>query len=418
MNRDSDIHPPAVLDGVRVLELARVGPPAFCTMMLGDFGAEVIKVETPGKYGETFGTGNSPGREHRRAAAANALNRNKRSIVLDLKAEAGRAIFRRLVETADVLVEGFRPGVMARLGAGYPELAALNPRLIYCSLSGFGQTGPYRDRPGHDLNYIALGGVLNLIGGRDALPAIPLNLVADYAGASLHATIAILLALLARAQTRRGQFVDVAYLDGTVALLAASPVLARFLAGGPGIARGEGVFSGAYPYYAVYEAGDGRLLTLACAEPHLWRQFCAAVGHEDWTPFVCRTEHFTAAPDEGMQRVKADVAALIRTRSCAEWLERLESTGACVAPVLTLEEVVEDQHLRERGMFLDVDAGGMGTVRHPGIPFKLSATPGRVRHPGPVRGEDTEAVLREVGLSEEEIEAARSAGAIEETQHA
>lgn len=411
--RTSDTDGYAVLEGVRVLELARVAPPAFCTMMLGDFGAEIIKVETPGKYGEVFGSGNSPGPKHRTAAAANALNRNKRSIVLDLKGDVGRALFRRLVESSDVLVEGFRPGVMARLGAGYPELSAINRRLIYCSMSGFGQSGPYRDRPGHDLNYIALGGVLNLIGAPGELPAIPLNLVADYAGASLHATIAILFALLARGHTGRGQFVDVSYLDGTVALLAASPVFARFLAGGPAVRRGENVFAGGYPYYAVYEASDGRLLTLACTEPHLWREFCRAVGRDDWMSSVFRPEHFAAAPDAEMQRVKAEVAALVRTRPCAEWFDRLAGTGACTAPVLTPEELVRDGHLRERGMFVDVDAGGGTTVRHPGIPFKLSDTPGRVRHTGPVRGQDTEAVLRELGLSAEEIETLRRTGAIE-----
>src|SRR5919108_2374408 len=198
------------LAGIQVLELVRVAPGAFCTMMLADMGAEVLKIETP--------LAAPSGEEAARRAAFDFVNRNKRSIAINLKHTQGQKLLHQLAAEADVVVEGFRPGVMARLGGDYATLSQLNPRLIYCSLSGFGQDGPYRDLPAHDINYLALGGVLNLIGEPDRHPAIPLNIVADYAGASMHGVVGILLALLARQQTGRGQWVDVAYLDTTISL--------------------------------------------------------------------------------------------------------------------------------------------------------------------------------------------------------
>jgi len=382
-------------------------------MILGDFGAEVIKVESPTRHGETFGTGSSPGREQRRTAVLNAVNRNKRSIAIDLKSDEGREIFRRLATTADVLVEGFRPGVLDRLGAGYGELAAINPRLIYCSMSGFGQDGPYRDVPGHDLNYLALAGVLGLIGARDRPPSIPLNLIADYGSASFGATIGILLALVARNRTGRGQRVDTSYLDGVIAMLGASPVFARFLCGARAVRRGEGVFGGEYPYYAVYETSDRAWLALACAEPHLWTKFCHTAGREAWIPFACRLEHFTEGPDEETRRVTNEVAALMKTRSREQWLTTLGAAGVCVAPVLSLDEVVDHPQVRARRMVIDVEDAEFGPIRQPGIAFKLSGTPGSVRTLAPCRGADTDTVLGELGYDREQIEAARTAGAIE-----
>ena len=217
---------PGPLEGIKILELIRVPPGAFCTMMLADMGAEVLKIETPTTE-LPHGQAEKNASEARRAAF-NFVNRNKRSMALNLKHPDGQKILHQLAAKADVVVEGFRPGVMARLGGDYATLSQINPRLIYCSLSGFGQDGPYRDLPAHDINYLSLGGVLNLIGEPERHPAIPLNIIADYAGASMHSVVGILLALLARQHRGHGQLVDVAYLDTTVSLLAATPVVRDF----------------------------------------------------------------------------------------------------------------------------------------------------------------------------------------------
>ena len=220
-----------VLDGIKILELARVPPAELPGMMLADVGADVLKIETP-----------EPDRpsdaDWVRRTLHTFTNRNKRSMALNMKSAEGQEIFRKLAATADVIVEGFRPGVMKRLGADYETLARTNPRLVYCSLSGFGQDGPYRDYPAHDMNYLSLAGVLNLIGEPGRKPVIPLNLVADYAGASLHGALGIVLALFARERTGRGQHVDVAYLDTTLSLLAATPNMRYFFSDGLAPRRG------------------------------------------------------------------------------------------------------------------------------------------------------------------------------------
>src|SRR5215510_15054674 len=268
-----------VLDGIKILEMARVAPAEMPGMLLADMGAEVLKIETPGHA-------EGDGDQAQRQAAFTFVNRNKRSMTLNMKAPEGQAIFKKLAAGADVIVEGFRPGVMKRLGADYETLHALNPRLIYCSLSGFGQDGPYRDRPAHDMNYLSLAGVLDLIGEKDRKPVIPLNLVADYAGASLHGALGIALALFARERTGRGQHVDVSYLDTTVSLLAATPNMRFFFSDGIAPRRGEGFLGGSYPYYAIYETRDGKLLTIGCTEPWLWENFCNAIGRPDFKRFA------------------------------------------------------------------------------------------------------------------------------------
>src|SRR5258705_2690061 len=224
-----------VLDGIRILELAR-GPPAELPgMMLADMGAEVLKIETPEPERET-------GDEWVRRTIYTFVNRNKRSMTLNMKSPEGQAVFRKLAAGADVIVEGFRPGVMDRLGAGYQAIRELNPRIIYCSLSGFGQDRPYRNYPAHDMNYLSLAGVLNLIGDAGSKkPVIPLNLVADYAGASLHGALGIALALFARERTGRGQHVDVSYLDTTLSLLAATPNMRSFFSAAAAPGRGLGL---------------------------------------------------------------------------------------------------------------------------------------------------------------------------------
>jgi len=236
----------AALEDIRVLELTRVGPGAFCTRMLGDMGADVIKIEEPFREVEKW----------RRIA----FDRNKKSIFLDLKLSEGQEVLHRLVSTGDVVVEGFRPGVNKRLGADYEMLSNINPRIIYCSLSGYGQTGPYRDLPGHDLNYIAMAGVLDLIGERGGRPVIPLNLLADYASATLHGVIGILMGIIAREKTGRGQCIDVSYTDGVMALIGSVPSVSEYLLSGRVPKRGEGLLGGLIPTITIMKQKMGAIL--------------------------------------------------------------------------------------------------------------------------------------------------------------
>src|SRR5438270_1227477 len=278
-----------VLDGIKILELARVPPAEMPGMMFADMGADVLKIETPDPTRDTSV-------EAQRREAFAFVNRNKRSLSLNLKAPEGQAIFRTLAAEADVIIEGFRPGVMGRLGADYETIRALNPRIVYCSLSGFGQDGPYRDYPAHDLNYLSLAGVLNLIGDAGSRkPVIPLNLVADYAGASLHGALGIVLALFGRERTGRGQHVDVSYLDTTVSLLAATPNMRFFFSDGWAPRRGEGFLGGSYPYYAIYETRDAKLLTIGCTEPWLWANFCRVIGRPDFERLPRKPDQFVRA---------------------------------------------------------------------------------------------------------------------------
>jgi crotonobetainyl-CoA:carnitine CoA-transferase CaiB-like acyl-CoA transferase len=384
-----------VLDGIRILELARVPPAELPGMMLADMGAEVLKIETPPAEREDT--------EWQRRAAFAYVNRNKRSLALNMKAPEAQAIFTRLAAAADVIVEGFRPGVMQRLGADYETIRAINPRIVYCSLSGFGQYGPYRDYPAHDMNYLSLAAVLGLIGEPDRKPQIPLNIIADYAGASMHGAVGILLALFARERTGRGQLVDVSYLDTSVALLAATPNMRFFFSDGMAPRRGAGFLGGSYPYYAK----DGRYLTIGCTEPWLWENFCKAIDRPDLARFARKPDQFVRAADEEEVRAREEIEAIIRTRTRDEWFDDLVKADVCVGKVYDPEEMVRDPQVRARDMVVEVEHPRWGTVRQFGIPVKLSETPGSVRHAAPHTGEHTDEVLGELGMSTEEIRALR-----------
>lgn len=394
------------LDGIQILELARVPPAELPGMLLADMGAEVLKIESPDPE-------RPRGVEWDRRAAFAFVNRNKRSMTLNLKTPEGQAIFRRLAADADVIVEGFRPGVMQRLGADYDTVRALNPRIVYCSLSGFGQDGPYRDYPAHDLNYISLAGVLGLIGERDRKPVIPLNLIADYAGASLHGALGIVLALFARERTGRGQHVDIAYLDTTISLLAATPNMRFFFSDGLAPRRGEGFLSGSYPYYAIYETRDGKLLTIGCTEPWLWANFCKAIGRPDLVRFARQPDQFVRAANAEEDAARREIEAIMKTRDRDEWFEFLVRQDVCVGKVYDVEEMVQDPQVLHRGMIVEAEHPTFGKIRQFGIAIKLGETPGRVRAPAPAPGEHTREVLTGLGYGAAEIERLRAAGVIE-----
>ncbi len=395
-----------VLDGIKIIELARVPPAEMPGMMLADMGADVLKIETPEPHRPLDEASD------RRTAFA-FVNRNKRSMALNLKASEGQAILRKLVAGADVVVEGFRPGVMKRLGADYETVRELNPRIVYCSLSGFGQDGPYRDYPAHDMNYLSLAGVLGLIGEPDRKPVIPLNLIADYAGASLHGALGIVLALFARERTGRGQHVDVSYLDTTVSLLAATPNMRFFFSDGVAPRRGEGFLGGSYPYYAIYETRDAKLLTIGCTEPWLWENFCRAIGRLDFIRYARQPDQFVRAANAEEEAARREIEAIIRTRDRDDWYERLVKADVCVGKVYDVEEMVRDPQINHRGMIVEAEHPRYGKVRQFGVAIKLSETPGTVRSAAPAPGEHTAAVLKDLGLGPDDIGALRVKGVIE-----
>jgi crotonobetainyl-CoA:carnitine CoA-transferase CaiB-like acyl-CoA transferase len=399
------------LEGVKILDLSRVIPATFCTMLLGDLGAEVLKVESPG-MSEFVGSSVSPkGEENRRAAVYFAPNRNKRSIVLNLKSEAGRQVFYRLAQQADVIIEGFRPGVVKRLGVDYDTINKMNPRIIYCSLSGYGQDGPYHNFPGHDINYISMAGVLGLIGPREGPPVIPLNLVADFAGASLYGAIGILAALVARNETKKGQYIDAAFTDGATSLMTfftTSYFLNNIL-----IQRGETALQGAYPYYGIYETMDGKYISIGCIEAHFWENLCRLLGREDYIPYHFSLEHFLYKPEgKKWQEIHSYLKQTFLTKTRDEWFQLLTQNDIPAGKVYTMDEVFTDPQVLHRQMVIEVEHPTLGKIKQVGIAPKLSATPGKVRSLAPLLGEHTDEVLQEFGYSQKEIENLRRDGVV------
>lgn len=389
---------PGPLSGVKVLELVQKGPGAFVTMMLADMGADVIKVEAPSREGES-GSGGSSNAADARAQAANIVNRGKRSLVLDLKTKRGQTVLQELARRTDVVVEGFRPGVTARLSADYETLRVGNQRLIYCSLSGYGQDGPYRDLPGHDINYISLAGILNLIGERGKPPIVPLNFIADFGGAALHAVAGIVMALFARERTGAGQLVDIAYLDTALSLLAPSRFIREYLAGGAQAQRGTGTLSGRFPYYAVYETKDAKYLSIGCIEPWLWENLCNAIDRPDLIDAGLQPGDFTGEESQQQVWCRKELDRIFKTRPRDEWFELLVRADVCVGKVYEIPELFDDPQLKHRQMVPRLPHPEMGEVQQIGIGIKLSDTPGSIRGFAPWKGQHTDEILAELGYS-------------------
>jgi crotonobetainyl-CoA:carnitine CoA-transferase CaiB-like acyl-CoA transferase len=393
------------LDGIRVLDLSRLAPGPYCTMLLGDMGADVLLIEQAGQGSERrrnpVRADGDAARE--RALAYNALARNKRSIALNLKTDAARGVFLALARDADVVVEGFRPGVVKRLGVEYDAVARVNPRAVYLSLSGFGQTGPYAALVGHDINYIAIGGALGVTGWPGQPPAIPINLLADFAGGGLFAAFAIVTALLARERTGRGQYIDMAMSDGVLSLLTAAA--AGVLAGGKAPLPGQYALNGAAPHYNVYQCADGEWFSLGSLEPWFYENLCRAMGREDFVPH----EYDAGKYPEIFEHFRAE----FRKKSRAEWFEYLSQWDICAAPVLRLDEALGDPHNRARGMVVDVQHPTLGAVPQVGVAPKLSETPGLARSTAPAPGQHTDEVLRSLGYDDHRIAELRDLGAVE-----
>ena len=367
------------LRGVRVVEMAGLGPTPFAAMVLADMGADVIRIDRP------------PG-----AAAAgpvDLLARGRRSIAVDLKQEKGRELVLRLVAECDVLLEGYRPGVMERLGLGPDTCTAANPGLVYGRMTGWGRDGPYADDAGHDINYIAVAGALEPIGRAGEAPVPPLNLVGDFGGGGMLLGLGVVAALFERAGSGRCQVVDAAMVDGAALLM--SMHWSMHHSGGLG-PRGTNLLDTGAPFYEVYECADGRHVALGAIEPQFYERLCELLGltGPGWAPQRDRT----AWPAR-----KEELARLFRTRSRAEWCEVLEHQEACFAPVLSLEEAAEHPHNVRRETF--VVAGGLV---QPAPAPRFSRTPGRLDRPPPAVGEHTEEVLLALGLTPGEIVDLRS----------
>ncbi|MFE1428292.1 CaiB/BaiF CoA transferase family protein [Streptomyces fungicidicus] len=368
-------HPTAgPLDGVRVVELAGIGPGPFAAMLLADLGADVVRVDRPGPSP----LGGDP--------AHDVTNRNKRSVLVDLKSPGGPPTVRSLAARAEILVEGYRPGVAERLGVGPDECMAVNPALVYGRMTGWGQRGPLASLAGHDIGYIATAGALSMIGAPDGQPVVPANLLGDYAGGSLYLTTGVLAALLTARATGRGQVVDTAIVDGTAHLTA---MFWGMLAEGTWQdARGRNLLDGGCPYYGVYETADGCWMAVGALEPQFYAVFVSLLGlHDEDLP--------DRADPLNWPGLRAVFTARFKTATRAEWTALFEGTDACVAPVLSLRDAAGHPHLTARGTY--TEAYG---ITQPAPAPRFSDTPGTLRLPPAVPGAHTPDVARDWDVPE------------------
>ena len=385
------MHFPGPLQGLRVIELAAIGPVPLAGMLLADLGADVQRIDRL----EASGLGvASLAAEPRHDVNA----RGRRSVALDLKLPAGRDAALRLIARADVLLEGLRPGVTEKLGLGPDDCHAINPGLIYGRMTGFGQTGPLARAAGHDLNYIALAGVLHAIGPAGGKPVPPLNLVGDYGGGALYLAFGVMAALFERQHSGRGQVVDAAMVDGAASL--ASIFWGLQAAGQWRAPRGENLLDGGTPFYDTYETADGKYISLAALEPKFFVQLAKALGLEE--RFVQRQYDRRLWPE-----MRAAITGAVRQRTRQAWCELLEGSDACFAPVLNFEEAAAHPHSKARAAFICLDG-----VQQPAPAPRFSRTPAEHPRPAPSAGQHSEELLREAGFTDTEMAALRSAGAV------
>jgi crotonobetainyl-CoA:carnitine CoA-transferase CaiB-like acyl-CoA transferase len=376
------------LSRFRMLDLSRQLPGPFCSMLLADLGMDVVVVASP----------NDP-----MGAGIPLLARNKRSLTLNLKAPEGRDIFHRLAREADVVLEGGRPGGARKLGVDWETLRALNPRLVYCSISGYGQSGPYRDRVGHDVNYLGFAGVLDVTGVRGGEPVIPGVQIADVGGGALMAAAGIMAALLARDRTGEGQYVDIGMMDGAGAWQVLN-LFNQVVQDAPQ-RRGETMLTGQHPCYALYETKDGRWVTVGALEPHFWRNLCQELDMPD---LVEQQFAGGGVRDEMFRRVRAK----FKERTMAEWVARLADKDICFGPVATVAEMLDDPQMRHREMVVEQpDRRGERRLTL-GNPLKLSATPPTFRTPPAEFGAHTDEVLATLGYSIDDVAALRARGVV------
>lgn len=401
-------HPVGPLDGVKVLDLTQIMAGPMCTLLLADMGADVIKVERPGGGDDTRRMGSRVAGGF--AAGFLALNRNKRSIALDLRAAAGKAVFRRMAATADIVAENFRPGVMERLGLGYEALSAINPRLIYASISGFGGTGPYRNRGGFDLVAQGMSGLMSVTGfpgGPPAKVGVPITDI----GAGSFAAFGILAAYIHAQRTGQGQQVDASLLEAGIAYTVWES--SEYFASG----EIPGPLGSAHRVNAPYQAlrtRDGYINIGAASQP-TWEQFCRAIGREELIEDARYKE-----PNDRKAR-ETELAELLEgiltEHTTGYWMERLEAGGVVAGPIYDMSQVYADEQTLAREMLATLDDAELGTLRNIGVPVKLSATPGSIRRRGPALGEHTRDILLEHGYTDAEVDGLVAAGIVAAAQH-
>lgn len=388
------------LEGIKILDLTRLLPGAFCTMFLADFGAEVLKVEDTiqGDYMRFI-----PPYVDNEGVQFMALNRNKKSMKLNLKKNEGKEILKKLVKEYDVLIEGFRPGVMDKLGVGYDTLKKENPELIYCAITGYGQNGPYKDKAGHDNNYISLAGILDLSGKSGGEAALLPVQVADLGGGALMAAIGVLTAIIGRGKSGTGSFIDISMQDGALSWMSA--VVAKYLADKELPLRGEMYLNGALIAYDVYPTKDGRFMSLGALEPKFWETFCKAVNRMDILPEFMAT-------GERKKQLHEELRAIFQSKTQSEWVEFFKGMEVCCEPVKTMPELLEDPHLKERHMFIDVPTPSGTPVKEVNNPIKFSTISDIIKKPSPRFGEHTQEVLKALGYNEEQVRVFENEGVI------
>ena len=380
---------PGPLAGIRILDLTRLLPGPVTTLHLADLGAEVIKIEDPqvGDYARTLGTGQGED-----SAYFRMINRNKQGFRLDLKKPEGVEVFMRLAREADVIIESFRPGVMAKLGIGYAAIAAVNPKIAYCSISGYGQDGPYKDLAGHDINYLGYAGVLDQIGSAGGNPAIPNFQIADLLGGAMTAAMGILAAVIEAQRTGQGRYIDVSMTESVLAHTYFS--MLRLNDAGQSAPRGTDLLSGGLPCYATYRCADGKHMAVGALEGKFWKTACEVLGHPDWLK-----RQWDAS-------LRGELAELFATRPRDEWARLFAAVDCCITPILSPEEALANEQISARQMVLNVDG-----LTQFAPPLKMSGFEFSIRQPAPKAGEHNAAILAAAGYSTDEIQRLESAGA-------
>ncbi len=383
------------LAGLRVLDLTRLLPGPVATQHLADLGADVVKIEDTGEGDYARSMGAKPGET---SAFFKLVNRNKRALRLDLKKTEGVAVFRRLTLSADVVIEGFRPGVMDKLGIGYEALAELNPRLVFCSISGYGQDGPYAQRAGHDINYIGYAGVLDQIGAAGGPPAVPNFQIGDLLGGALVPLVGLLASVIDARASGRGRKVDVAMTDAVFAhaVFPLAGLLAR-LAPPP---RGADLLSGGVPCYGVYATADGRHMAVGALEKKFWELLCDTLGRPDLKPF-----HLSFGTKG--EQAKRELAAVFASRPQSHWVGVFDKVDCCVTPVLHIGEALDNEQLQSRGMVVEAD--GLPQLAPP---YKLSDYEFAIERGAPAPGQHSDEILREAGYADTDIDSLRAQGII------
>ena len=389
-----------MLEGIRVLDLSRLLPGPFCTQMLGDLGAEVIKIEEVqgGDYARWM-----PPKGKADGGMFQALNRNKKSMKLDLRSSAGREIFLKLVETADVVVEQFRPGVLDKLGVGYEAIRAINPRIIMCAITGYGQDGPYKDLAGHDINYLNVAGISDTIGIYKGKPVSSGVQIADVGGGSLWAAFSILGAIIGRERTGRGQYIDVSMTDCAFTLTTMLVGAYNYDKRLP--SRGEWMLNGAYAWYNFYKTGDERWIGIGMLEEKFWSNFCTAIGREDFIK-----KQF--GPRDVQEEIANELDAIFATKTADEWIEFLGPLDVCANKVNNLAEAMTDPQMLARGMIIDIEHPVDGKIKNLAFPVKFSDAPYSVKTPPPAFGQHTEEILKQLGYSVSDMEELKKNGTI------